>query len=72
MLFWPRVFIDLHTHVFNHPLFRHGRLAADRIGVRQGVACVVDAGSSGTSTIARFSAILFMRHKQRKPTRSLI
>ena len=47
-------FIDLHTHVFNHPLFRHGRLAADRIGVRQGVACVVDAGSSGTSTIDAF------------------
>ena len=47
-------FIDLHTHVFNHPLFRHGRLASDRIGIRQGVACVIDAGSSGASTIDAF------------------
>ncbi len=47
-------FIDLHTHVFSHPLFATGRLAADRIGVEQGVACVVDAGSSGAATIDAF------------------
>ncbi|MDA1074140.1 MAG: amidohydrolase/deacetylase family metallohydrolase [Proteobacteria bacterium] len=47
-------FIDLHTHVFSHSLFTHSRLQADRIGVRQGVACVVDAGSSGAITIDAF------------------
>jgi dihydroorotase len=47
-------FIDLHTHVFDHPLFATGRVPADRIGVQQGVACVVDAGSSGASTIDAF------------------
>ena len=47
-------FIDLHTHVFNHPLFQNTRLNADRIGVGQGVACVVDAGSSGAGTIDAF------------------
>lgn len=47
-------FIDLHTHVFSHPLFATPRLDADRIGTRQGVACVVDAGSSGATTIDAF------------------
>ncbi len=47
-------FIDLHTHVFNHELFGKGRLPADRIGVGQGVAVVVDAGSSGAPTIDAF------------------
>jgi dihydroorotase len=47
-------FIDLHTHVFDHPLFQTGRVPADRIGVQQGVACVVDAGSSGAATIDAF------------------
>lgn len=47
-------FIDLHTHVFSHDLFTHSRLPADRIGVSQGVACVVDAGSSGAVTIDAF------------------
>jgi len=47
-------FIDLHAHVFSHGLFGHGRLRADRIGVEQGVACVVDAGSSGAATIDGF------------------
>ncbi len=47
-------FIDLHTHVFSHPLFQHSRLQADRIGVTQGVACVIDAGSSGPATIDAF------------------
>lgn len=44
-------FVDLHTHVFNHPLFPGSRLDADRVGVGQGVACVVDAGSAGAGTI---------------------
>jgi dihydroorotase len=47
-------FIDLHTHVFNHPLFGASRVPADRIGVGQGVAVVVDAGSSGPPTIDAF------------------
>ena len=47
-------FMDLHTHVFSHPLFATARLEADRIGTRQGVACVVDAGSSGATTIDAF------------------
>ena len=44
-------FIDSHTHIFAHPLFRHGRVHADRIGVRQGVACCIDAGSFGANTV---------------------
>ena len=47
-------FIDLHTHVFTHPEYGKGRVPADRIGVRQGVAAVVDAGSSGAPTIDEF------------------
>ena len=47
-------FIDSHTHIFDHPLFRTGRLAADRIGVQQGVACCVDAGSFGATTVDAF------------------
>lgn len=47
-------FIDMHTHVFSHPLFATNRLEADRIGVRQGVTAVVDAGSSGAGTIDAF------------------
>lgn len=47
-------FIDSHAHVFSHPLFKTARLTADRIGVEQGVACVVDAGSSGALTIDAF------------------
>jgi len=55
-------FIDLHTHVFDHPLFETGRVPADRIGVQQGVACVVDAGSSGAGTIDAFPE--FVHRKQ--------
>ena len=55
-------FIDLHTHVFSHPLFDTSRLEADRIGVQQGVACVVDAGSSGAATIDAFER--FVRRTQ--------
>jgi dihydroorotase len=47
-------FIDSHTHIFAHPLFRHGRVRADRIGVEQGVACCVDAGSFGANTVDAF------------------
>lgn len=47
-------FIDSHTHIFDHPLFKTGRLAADRIGVQQGVACCVDAGSFGATTVDAF------------------
>ncbi|MGE0624112.1 MAG: hypothetical protein AB7I04_05165 [Pseudomonadales bacterium] len=51
-------FIDLHTHVFNHPEFGAGRVPADRIGVQQGVAVVVDAGSSGAATIDAFPDVV--------------
>lgn len=47
-------FIDSHTHIFAHPLFRTSRLNADRIGVQQGVACCVDAGSFGASMVDAF------------------
>ncbi|MBS04262.1 MAG: hypothetical protein CMQ24_16370 [Gammaproteobacteria bacterium] len=55
-------FIDMHCHVFNHPLFQTSRLEADRIGVRQGVACVVDTGSAGPTTIDAFET--FVRDTQ--------
>ena len=51
-------FIDLHTHIFNHPLFGKSRVPADRIGVGQGVATVVDAGSSGAPTIDAFPEVV--------------
>ena len=63
-------FIDLHTHVFRHPLFDAGRLEADRIGVQQGVACVVDAGSSGAATIDAFER--FVRRTQTTATFAFI
>lgn len=63
-------FIDSHVHVFSHPLFRHSRLEADRVGVRQGVACVVDAGSSGAVTIDAFPT--FVRDTQRTATFAFI
>ena len=63
-------FIDLHTHVFSHPLFRTGRLESDRIGVRQGVACVVDAGSSGAQTIDAFPE--FVHQTQQTKTYAFI
>src|SRR5262245_21233015 len=47
-------FIDSHTHIFAHPLFKTSRLNADRIGVAQGVACCVDAGSFGADTVDAF------------------
>ena len=63
-------FIDLHTHVFSHPLFDTPRLEADRIGVQQGVACVVDAGSSGAATIDAFER--FVRRTQATATFAFI
>ena len=63
-------FIDLHTHVFSHPLFDTSRLEADRIGVQQGVACVVDAGSSGAGTIDAFER--FVRRTQATATFAFI
>jgi len=51
-------FIDLHTHIFNHPIFGKSRVPADRIGIGQGVAAVVDAGSSGAPTIDAFPEVV--------------
>ncbi len=47
-------FIDLHCHIFNHPKSLVNRLNADRIGVHQGVACLVDTGSAGAGLIDEF------------------
>ncbi len=47
-------FIDLHCHIFDHPLHRTSRLPADRIGVHQGVSCLIDTGSAGPTTIDAF------------------
>lgn len=44
--------IDIHTHVF--PDRTALGIEADRVGVRQGVVAVVDAGSAGACTFARF------------------
>ena len=63
-------FIDSHVHVFSHPLFKHSRLEADRVGVQQGVACVVDAGSSGAVTIDAFPK--FVRETQRTRTYAFV
>ncbi len=46
--------IDMHCHIFSHPLFKTSRLKADRIGVNQGVACLVDTGSAGPGMIDAF------------------
>lgn len=56
-------FIDMHCHVFNHPLFRGQRLNADRIGVEQGVACLVDTGSAGPDTIDAFETFVINTQK---------
>ncbi|MFU8817274.1 MAG: amidohydrolase family protein, partial [Pseudomonadales bacterium] len=58
-------FVDLHTHVFSHNLFGHSRLEADRIGIQQGVACVVDAGSSGARTIDAFEEFVLRTQRTR-------
>ena len=58
-------FIDLHTHVFNHPLLGRTRVPADRIGVGQGVAAVVDAGSAGTPTIDAFPEVVLATQETR-------
>src|SRR5262245_53532950 len=47
-------FIDSHTHIFAHPLFKTSRLNADRIGIAQGASCCVDAGSFGADTVDAF------------------
>lgn len=47
-------FIDMHAHVLHDPRTRSNRLPADRVGIQQGVACLVDAGSAGAPTIDAF------------------
>jgi dihydroorotase len=61
--------IDIHTHVFDHS-GAATRLEADRVGVEQGVACVVDAGSSGGATADAFPGAV--RETQRTQTFALI
>ncbi|HIG42507.1 MAG: amidohydrolase/deacetylase family metallohydrolase [bacterium] len=47
-------FVDMHCHIFDHSLFKTGRLPADRIGVKQGVSCLIDTGSAGPGMIDSF------------------
>ena len=49
--------IDLHCHIFNHPE-QPSRLPADRIGVGQGVTCLLDTGSTGGDTLDEFREIV--------------
>jgi dihydroorotase len=63
-------FIDIHTHVFNHGLFGVSRVDADRVGVQQGVACIVDAGSAGATTIDAFPPTVHAT--QRTPVYALV
>lgn len=63
-------FIDIHAHVFNHGLFGTSRVDADRVGVEQGVACLVDAGSAGATTIDAFPRVVHAT--QRTPVYALV
>ncbi|MDA0365629.1 MAG: amidohydrolase/deacetylase family metallohydrolase [Chloroflexi bacterium] len=63
-------FIDIHTHVFDRPGAASSRLPADRVGVRQGVACLVDAGSAGAATIDEFPTAVHAT--QRTPAFALV
>lgn len=58
-------FIDMHCHIFSHPLFKTTRLVADRIGVTQGVACLIDTGSAGPTTIDAFHEFVIQTQKTR-------
>lgn len=64
-LFVAPGFIDIHAHVYNHGVFATTRLDADRVGVRQGVACLVDAGSSGALTIDAFPRFVHATQRTR-------
>lgn len=63
-------FVDIHTHVFNHGIFTTSRLDADRVGIEQGVACLVDAGSSGAVTLDAFPDVV--HRTQRTPVFALV
>ena len=62
--------IDIHTHVYNHGIFATSRLDADRVGLGQGVTCLVDAGSSGAVTIDAFPRVV--HETQRTPVYGLV
>jgi len=49
-------FIDTHVHVLHGPGHESGRLPPDRVGVRQGVTCLVDAGSAGADAVDGLTA----------------
>ncbi len=63
-------FIDIHTHVFRRAGVESNRLPADRVGVQQGVACLVDAGSSGAGTLDEFPEAVHA--SQRTPVFALV
>lgn len=49
--------IDMHCHVFTRA-GQETRLPADRIGIGQGVTCVVDTGSAGGDSIDEFRKVV--------------
>jgi dihydroorotase len=53
--------VDSHVHVFEH--VSPGSLGPDRIGIRQGVCAVVDAGSFGPRNAAGFYEYIVKRAK---------
>lgn len=55
--------IDMHCHIFDHPQHETSRLPADRIGVRQGVTCLLDTGSGGAATIDDFREFVIERQE---------
>jgi dihydroorotase len=63
-------FIDIHAHVFHREGVESTRLPADRVGVQQGVACLVDAGSSGAATLDEFPGAVHAT--QRTPVFALV
>ncbi|HJM89763.1 MAG TPA: amidohydrolase/deacetylase family metallohydrolase [Dehalococcoidia bacterium] len=62
--------IDIHAHLYNHGLFTTSRLDADRVGLGQGVTCLVDAGSSGAVSIDAFPRVVL--ETQRTPVFGLV
>ena len=63
-LFIAPAFIDVHAHVFDHGVYPGG-VPADRIGVEQGVPCLLDAGSFGWRTADGFAEHVVRRARTR-------
>ena len=63
-LFIAPAFVDVHAHVFHHGVYAAG-VPADRVGVQQGVPCVIDAGSFGWRTTDGFAEHVVRRSRTR-------